>query len=183
MWDCSRMCACLPALCCWCWIVWWMHVSCFDCNLHSCFELWSTLSQSSWIRCYVSVTCILLLCAAFSHSQNKLIMTLLTLEISRPPFDMRRPNTCVTADGIQRSTQVFGNIQLGQSNPNDNCGHSSPSGVRCKKKMNTSTTNLGINFFCLLIGLLLNEGHHVLNLKQEKHKSLLFFSEPKTTTE
>ena len=163
------MCACLPALCCWCWIVWWMHVSCFDCDLHSCFELWSTLSQSSWIRRYVSVTCILLLCAAFSHSQNKLITHTGDL------VPTSRPNTCVTADGIQRSTQVLGNIQQGQSNPNDNCGHSSPSGVRCKKKMKTSTTNLGINFFCLLIGLLLNEGHHVLNLKQEKHKSLLFF--------
>ena len=109
----------------------------------------------------------------FYYGQNALtlkISSLLTLEISHPPFDMRKSNTCVTADGIQRSTQVLGNIniQQGQSNPNDDYGHSSP-------KMNTSTTNLGINFFCLLIGLLLNEGHHVLNLKQEKHKSLLFF--------
>ena len=24
--NCSGMCACLPALCCWCWIVWCMHV-------------------------------------------------------------------------------------------------------------------------------------------------------------
>ena len=111
------------------------------------------------------------------HALTLKISSLLTLEISHPPFDMRRPNTCVTADGIQRSTQVLGNIniQQGQSNPNDDYGHSSPREVRCKKKMNTSTTNLGINFFCLLIGLLLNEGHHVLNLKQEKHKSLLFF--------
>ena len=30
---------CLPALCCWRWIVWCMHVSCFHCDVHSCFEL------------------------------------------------------------------------------------------------------------------------------------------------
>ena len=37
--DCSGMCACLPALCCWRWIVWCMHVSCIDSDVHSCFEL------------------------------------------------------------------------------------------------------------------------------------------------
>ena len=33
-----------------------MHGWCFHCGVHSCFELWSTLSQSRWIRRYVSVT-------------------------------------------------------------------------------------------------------------------------------
>ena len=33
------------ALCCWRWIVWCMHVSCIDSDVHSCFELWSALSQ------------------------------------------------------------------------------------------------------------------------------------------
>ena len=47
---------CFPALCCWCWIIWCMHVLCIDSDVHSCFELWSALSHSSWIRCYVSVT-------------------------------------------------------------------------------------------------------------------------------
>ena len=51
--DCSGMCSCLPALCCWCWIVWCMHVSCIDSDVHSCFELWSALSHSSWIRRYI----------------------------------------------------------------------------------------------------------------------------------
>ena len=37
--DCSGMCACLPAPCCWRWIVWCMHVSCTDSDIHSCFEL------------------------------------------------------------------------------------------------------------------------------------------------
>ena len=36
--------------------VWCMHVSCIDSDVHSCFELWSALSQSSWIRRYISVT-------------------------------------------------------------------------------------------------------------------------------
>ena len=27
-----------------------MHVSCIDSDVHSCFELWSALRQSSWIR-------------------------------------------------------------------------------------------------------------------------------------
>ena len=54
--DCSRMYARLPALCCWRWIIWCMHVWCFHYDVHSCFELWSALSQSHWIRCYVSVT-------------------------------------------------------------------------------------------------------------------------------
>ena len=58
--DCSRMCACLPALCCWRWIVWCMHVSCFDSDVHSCFELWSALSQSSWIRLYKCYVLLLL---------------------------------------------------------------------------------------------------------------------------
>ena len=49
------MCARLPALCCWRWIVWCMHVWCFHCDVHSCFWLWSALSQSGWIRRYVSV--------------------------------------------------------------------------------------------------------------------------------
>ena len=158
------------------------YVSCFDCDVYSCFDSWSTLSQSSWIRRYTSVAYYYYYYYV-QHALTLKISSLLTLEISRQPSDMRRPDTCVTADGIQRSTQVLGIIQQGQSNPNDDCGHSSPSGVRRKKKTNISTTNLGIDFFCLLIGLLLNEGHHVLNLKQEKHKSLLFFSEPKTTTE
>ena len=54
--NCSWKCACLPALCCWRWIVWCMHISCFNCDVHSCFELWSALSQSIWIRRYISVT-------------------------------------------------------------------------------------------------------------------------------
>ena len=54
--NCSGMCACLPALCCCRWIVWCMHVSCIDSEVHSCFELWSALSQCSWIRRYISVT-------------------------------------------------------------------------------------------------------------------------------
>ena len=54
--DCSGLCACLPELCCWRWIVWCMHVSCTDSDVHSCFELWSALSQSSWIRRYIRVT-------------------------------------------------------------------------------------------------------------------------------
>ena len=54
--DCSGMCACLPALCCWRWIVWCMHVSCIDSDVDSCFRLGSALSQSSWIRRYISVT-------------------------------------------------------------------------------------------------------------------------------
>ena len=54
--DCSGMCACLPALCCWRWVVWCMHVWCVDSDVHSCFELWSALSQSSWIRRYIRVT-------------------------------------------------------------------------------------------------------------------------------
>ena len=54
--DCSGMCACLPALRCWRWIVWCMHVSCTDSDVQSCFELWSALSQSGWIRRYISVT-------------------------------------------------------------------------------------------------------------------------------
>jgi len=33
-----------------------MHVWCFHCGVHSCFELRSALSQSRWIRRYVSVT-------------------------------------------------------------------------------------------------------------------------------
>ena len=53
--DGSRMCACVPALCCWCWIIWCMHVSCPDSDVHSCFELRSALSQSSWIRCYIRI--------------------------------------------------------------------------------------------------------------------------------
>ena len=32
-----------------------MHVSCIDSDVYSCFELGSALSQSSWIRCYISV--------------------------------------------------------------------------------------------------------------------------------
>ena len=54
--NCSGMCACLPALCCWRWTVWCMHASCFDCDVHCCFELLHALSQSSWIRCYINVT-------------------------------------------------------------------------------------------------------------------------------
>ena len=54
--NCSGMCTCLPALCCWRWIVWCMPISCFDCDVHSRFELWSALSQSSWIRRYTNVT-------------------------------------------------------------------------------------------------------------------------------
>ena len=54
--DCSRMCACLSVLRCWRWIVWCMHVSCTDSDVHSCFELWSVLSQSSWIRRYIRIT-------------------------------------------------------------------------------------------------------------------------------
>ena len=54
--DGSRMCACWPALCCWRWIVWCMHVSCVDSDVHSCFELWSALSQASWIRRYIRIT-------------------------------------------------------------------------------------------------------------------------------
>ena len=53
--DCSGMCACLPALCCWHWIVWCMHVSCIDSDVHSCLELWSAMSQPSWIRRYKRV--------------------------------------------------------------------------------------------------------------------------------
>ena len=54
--NCSGMCACLPALCCWRWIVWCVHISCFDRDVHSCFELWTTLTQSSRIRRYINVT-------------------------------------------------------------------------------------------------------------------------------
>ena len=54
--DCSGMCACLPALCCWRWVVWCVRVTCVDSDVHSCFELWSALSQSSWIRRYISIT-------------------------------------------------------------------------------------------------------------------------------
>ena len=39
--DCSGLCACLPVICCWHWIVWCMHVSCIDSDVHSRFELWS----------------------------------------------------------------------------------------------------------------------------------------------
>ena len=63
----------LPSQCMFCvhhttmlWIVWCMHVSCIDSDVHSCFKLWSAMSQSSWIRlswimdkCYI----LLLLCA------------------------------------------------------------------------------------------------------------------------
>ena len=54
--DCSGMCACLPALCCWRRIVWCMHVSRIDSDVHWRFESCSALSQSPWIRRYVSVT-------------------------------------------------------------------------------------------------------------------------------
>ena len=54
--DCSRRRACLPALCCWRGIVWCMRVSCIDFDVHSGFELWSALSQSSWIRRYIRIT-------------------------------------------------------------------------------------------------------------------------------
>ena len=53
--NCSRMCACLPAFCCWHLIVWSMHVSCIDSDVHSSFKSWSALSQSSSIRHYISV--------------------------------------------------------------------------------------------------------------------------------
>ena len=53
--NCSGMCACLPALGCWRWIVWCMYVSCTDSNVRSCLELWSALRQSSWIRRCISV--------------------------------------------------------------------------------------------------------------------------------
>ena len=53
--DCSGMCACSSAFCRWQRIVWWMHVSCTDSDVHSCFKLSSALSQSSWIRRYISV--------------------------------------------------------------------------------------------------------------------------------
>ena len=59
--NCCGMCACLPALCCWRWIVWCMHVSCFDCDVHSCFELWCALSQSSWIRRYIIINIIIII--------------------------------------------------------------------------------------------------------------------------
>ena len=39
----------------------YMHVSCIDSDVHSCFELWSALSQSSWIRCYIYESYVLLL--------------------------------------------------------------------------------------------------------------------------
>ena len=48
--------ACLSALCCWRWIVWCMLVSCIDSDVHSCFELRSAFSQSSWIRRYIKIT-------------------------------------------------------------------------------------------------------------------------------
>ena len=54
--DCFGMCACFPAFCCWRWIVWCLHVSSFDSDVHSCFELWSAWSQSSWTRRCISVT-------------------------------------------------------------------------------------------------------------------------------
>ena len=47
------VCACLPVIC---WIVWCMHVSCIDSDVHSCFELRSALSQCSWIRHYIIIT-------------------------------------------------------------------------------------------------------------------------------
>ena len=46
MFACTLLLA-LDRLVCACFMYW------FWCNVHSWFELWSTLSQSSWIRCYV----------------------------------------------------------------------------------------------------------------------------------
>ena len=48
--KCSRMCTCLPALCCWRWIVWCMHVSCIDSDVHSCplLILMSTLFKKKY---------------------------------------------------------------------------------------------------------------------------------------
>ena len=48
--GCPGMCTCWTALCCWRWIVRCMHISCID------SDVWSTLSQSSWIRRYIRVT-------------------------------------------------------------------------------------------------------------------------------
>ena len=63
---CAILCMCMwvhvcVSLCfvwiCWHWIVWCKHVSCVNSDVRSCFEWWSALSQSSWIRCYIRVTC------------------------------------------------------------------------------------------------------------------------------
>ena len=56
VWVAPLVLGCLPALCCWLWIVWLMHVLCIDSDVNSCFELWSALSQSCWIRRYINVT-------------------------------------------------------------------------------------------------------------------------------
>ena len=32
-----------------------MHVSCIDSHVHSCFELWSALSQSSWMKRNINI--------------------------------------------------------------------------------------------------------------------------------
>ena len=64
--NCSETFACLPALCCWRWIVWCMHVSCFDCDVHSCFGLWSALSQSSW-SCMLPMPIIIIMAVACSR--------------------------------------------------------------------------------------------------------------------
>ena len=46
--DCSVMCACLPAFCCWRWIVWCVRVSCIDSDVMfilglNCEVLWASL--------------------------------------------------------------------------------------------------------------------------------------------
>ena len=57
--NCSGMCACLPALCCWHWIVWCMHVLYIDSDVHSCLHakvntfLWCTLQYPEQ-RCVTS---------------------------------------------------------------------------------------------------------------------------------
>ena len=56
VWVAPLVLGCLPAHCCWRWIIWLMHVLCIDSDVNSCFELWSALSQSCWIRCYINVT-------------------------------------------------------------------------------------------------------------------------------
>ena len=69
--NCSRMCACLPELCCWRRIVRCIHVSYIDSDVPSCFEWWSAFSQSSWIRRYINVTyCRYYCCYYYTHTHT-----------------------------------------------------------------------------------------------------------------
>ena len=76
---------CLPVLCCW--IVWCMHVSCTDSDVHSCFELWSVLSRSSWIRRYIK--CYVLLLLLLGMGSAALCGSCTTAGVKWPKFPAR----------------------------------------------------------------------------------------------